>query len=60
MFAQELNKLKGVIMEWILLFVGFIAGWVARSLVEGSESEGESFWRHQYFILKNQGRDDVI
>ena len=47
-------------MEWILLFAGFIIGYLLRCLISGTESEAESYWRNQYFILKDSLRKDVI
>lgn len=48
---------------WLLIIIpaSYLAGFfVACILASSHESDGEKFWRHQYFILKEQGRSDVI
>jgi len=48
---------------WLLVIVpvSFIAGFfLAAILASSHESDGEKFWRYQYFTLKEQERSDVI
>jgi hypothetical protein len=44
----------------IVFFVGVFCGMALTALLTGAETEGESYWRQQYFIEKNKGRSDVI
>jgi hypothetical protein len=39
----------------IAFFVGILCGYMICTLVSGGETEGESYWRTQYFILKDKG-----
>lgn len=45
----------------IAFFVGILCGYMICTLVSGGEIEGESYWRTQYFILKdkNEVKDDL-
>ena len=46
---------------WIItFFAGVFFGMLIAALLSGGETEGESYWRQQYFILKEQGRNDVL
>lgn len=41
---------------WIIsFFIGVFFGYIICALVSGGETEGESYWRTQYFILKDKG-----
>lgn len=41
---------------WIIsFFIGVFFGYIICALISGGETEGESYWRTQYFILKDKG-----
>lgn len=47
---------------WIItFFIGVLFGYMICALVSGGETEGESYWRTQYFILKDKDevKDDL-
>ena len=46
-------------MAIITFCVGVLAGYLVCALISKSETEGESFWRTQYYILKNEGKDEL-
>jgi len=49
--------------DWLFIIVplSFCIGFfVATILASAHESDGENFWRNQYFTLKQQERNDVI
>lgn len=47
---------------WIItFFIGVLFGYMICALVSGGETEGEIYWRTQYFILKDKDevKDDL-
>ena len=46
---------------WVItFFIGVFFGYLICALISGCETEGESYWRQQYFIEKDKGRKEVI